>query len=165
MPDKILNAMRDVKDFPTEGVIFKDISPILEDPVLFKRTIDLMAQKYGKDEINKIVAIDARGFIFGSALAYKMGVGLSMMRKKGKLPWETVRMSYDLEYGSSELELHKDAVDDGDQVLLIDDVLATGGTAEAAVKLVESIGGHVKAFCFLMESSSPYLFSHLLSCY
>ncbi len=149
--ETITAAIRDVPDFPQEGIIFKDISPILQDAELFRETVDLMALKYEEQKPDMIVAIDARGFIFGSALAYKLGTGITMLRKKGKLPWETRGVSYDLEYGSNEMEIHVDAVNNGQKVLLVDDLLATGGTAAAAAHLVEALGGNVVACCFLIE--------------
>lgn len=149
--ETIANAIRDVKDFPKEGIIFKDISPVLQDPELFRMTVDLMCEKYEENPPDVIVAIDARGFIFGSAMAYKMGCSLSLVRKKGKLPWECMEVRYDLEYGSGELEIHVDAVEEGARVLLVDDLLATGGTAAAAAHLIDSLGGDVIAVTFLIE--------------
>lgn len=149
--EQIEAAIRDVPDFPQEGIIFKDITPVLQDADLFHRTIDLMAAKYEDNKPDIIVGIDARGFIFGAAMAYKLGTGFAMLRKKGKLPWKTKGVSYDLEYGSNEIEIHIDAAGSGDKVLIVDDVLATGGTAEAAVKLIEDLGATVAACCFLME--------------
>ncbi len=151
-------AIRDVKDFPTEGIIFKDISPVLQDPELFRLSIELMAGAVARSATlqakpDMIVAIEARGFIFGAALACQLGCGMTMLRKKGKLPWKTESLSYDLEYGSSEIEIHTDAIKPGDSVLVVDDVLATGGTAEAAVKLVEKLGGKVTALACLLELS------------
>jgi len=151
MLEKIKAAIRDIEDFPSEGITFKDISPVLQDPDLFKHTIDLMAEKYLDNKIDIIVAIDARGFIFGSALAYKLGCGMTMLRKKGKLPYKTNGISYDLEYGSNEMEIHTDAVKPNDRVLLVDDVLATGGTAEAAIDLIKKIDGNITALCCMME--------------
>ena len=149
--DVIRNAIRDVPDFPSPGIVFKDISPILESPKLFKDTIDEMCKPYEQAPPDIIVAIDARGFIFGAAMAYKMSCGLCMMRKKGKLPWKTIEISYDLEYGSNEMELHEDAVTSGNRVLIVDDVLATGGTAEAAVKLINDLDAEVIALSVFME--------------
>ena len=148
--EEIAAAVRDIVDFPKPGIVFKDISPILQTPELFRETIDLMAEACPETP-DMIVAIDARGFIFGAPMAYKMGCGLAMLRKKGKLPGETEEVSYDLEYGSATLELHNDSVKPGDKILIVDDVLATGGTAEAAVKLVKELGGEVLGLSFIME--------------
>lgn len=148
---EITQAIRDVPDFPKPGVIFKDISPILQDPHLFRGCIELLAAPWKQTEIQSIAAVDARGFIFGSALALHLGCGLTMIRKKGKLPWKTYSVDYDLEYGSASLEIHQDAVTPGQKVLLIDDVLATGGTAAAAVKLLRELGAEVVAAQFVME--------------
>jgi len=144
-------AIRDIPDFPKPGILFKDISPVLQDPAVFRDTIDCLCAPFLAEPPDTVVAIDARGFIFGSAMAYKLGCGLTMVRKKGKLPWRTIAASYDLEYGSNTVEIHADAFTPGARVLLVDDVLATGGTARAAVELVEKLGGKVVAICFLME--------------
>ncbi len=131
--------------------MFKDISPVLQDPATFREVIELLCKPFIQAPPDMVVAIDARGFIFGSAMAYKLGCGLTMLRKKGKLPWRTVGASYDLEYGSNTIEIHEDAFARGNSVLLVDDVLATGGTARAAVDLVEKLGGQVVAVAFFME--------------
>lgn len=149
--EAIAAAVRDVKDFPKPGIVFKDISPVLGDPALFREVIDLTAERYAESRLDAIVAIDARGFLFGGALAYQMGLGLQMVRKKGKLPWRTEGVAYDLEYGSNEVEIHQDAAPNGARVLLLDDVLATGGTAQAAAELVEKVGGKVVAMEFVIE--------------
>ena len=149
--DAIKAAIRDVKDFPKPGIIFKDISPILQDPKLFHATIDAMAAPYAAAKPDLIIAAEARGFILGAAMAYKLGCGFAMLRKKGKLPWKTEGISYDLEYGSNQMEMHVDSVKPGAKVLLVDDVLATGGTAAAAVKLIERLGGKVIALSCLLE--------------
>lgn len=149
--DRIEATIRDVQDFPKPGIVFKDISPVLQDPALFRETIDLLCEPFVDEPPATLVAIDARGFLFGSAMAYKLGCGLTLVRKKGKLPWKTLGISYDLEYGSNEVEIHEDAFRKGDRLVVIDDVLATGGTARAALDLVEKLGGEVIAAVFFME--------------
>lgn len=149
--EQIRAAIRDIPDFPEPGIVFKDITPVLNDPVLFRDVIDTFAGRYQAVPPDRIVAIDARGFIFGAALAYRLGTGLVIVRKKGKLPWKTETASYQLEYGTNTVEIHVDAVARGEKVMIIDDVLATGGTARAAVDLVERLGGEVVGVEFLME--------------
>ncbi len=144
-------AVRDVPDFPSPGVIFKDITPLLADRGLFRMTIDLLTESVADKGVRKILGIDARGFIFAAAVADRMGCGFVPVRKKGKLPWTTEAISYDLEYGSNEIEIHADAVDPGERVWLVDDVLATGGTAAAACELVKRIGGELAGMSFLIE--------------
>lgn len=145
--------IRDVPDFPKKGVIFKDITPLLKDKNALKECIDQMAEKYKNKKIDQIVSMESRGFILGCALAYKLGCGFIPVRKKGKLPWETISVTYDLEYGTDTLEIHKDACKPGENILIVDDVLATGGTAQAVTKLIENVGGKVTGLCFLMELS------------
>ena len=145
------NAIRDVPDFPIEGVVFKDIAPVLSDPNLFKMVVDHFAHVHRASEIQKIAGIEARGFMFGAALAYEMEIGFVPIRKKGKLPWKTAAASYDLEYGRASIEIHEDALSAGERVLLIDDLLATGGTASAAANLLEQLGGEVVEINFLIE--------------
>lgn len=148
---KIKKAIRDVPDFPKQGIIFKDITPVLADPKLFKSAVSLFVKRHKKQGINKVAAIDARGFIFGGAVANKLGIGMVPIRKKGKLPYKAFEQSYDLEYGSATLTIHQDAFNPGDRVLLIDDLLATGGTAAASAKLIEQAGGVVASIDFLVE--------------
>lgn len=145
------NAIRDVPDFPVAGVVFKDIAPVLSDPILFKMVVDHFAHVHRKSEIRKIAGIEARGFMFGAALAYEMEIGFVPIRKKGKLPGKTAAASYDLEYGRATIEIHEDAVFLGEPVLLIDDLLATGGTAAAAAGLLELLGAEVVEINFLIE--------------
>ncbi|NCD33648.1 MAG: adenine phosphoribosyltransferase [Spartobacteria bacterium] len=149
--EKIKESIRDVPDFPVPGVLFKDITPVLECPETFRGVIDLFADRYDGVKIDKIAAVDARGFLFGAALAYKLGIGLIPVRKKGKLPYTCEEMTYDLEYGTNTLTLHTDAIHPGERVLIIDDLLATGGTADASAKLVEKLGGEVVELAFLIE--------------
>lgn len=144
-------AIRDVPDFPKPGILFKDITPVLKDPVLFRKAVGLFARRHRASGIQKIAVIDARGFLFGSALAYALKAGLVPIRKKGKLPYQTYEESYALEYGTSTLSVHIDAFDPGERVLLVDDLLATGGTAAASAALIERAGGTVAEIDFLIE--------------
>jgi adenine phosphoribosyltransferase len=143
--------IRDIPDFPKPGIVFKDITPLLLDAPAFQRTIDIFRERYEKKKINKIVAMESRGFFFASPLAYQLDAGLIPLRKPGKLPYETLSESYFLEYGEAALEIHKDAVEPGDRVLIFDDLLATGGTAAAAVTLVRKLGGEVIESSFVIE--------------
>lgn len=149
--DKIRSAVRDIPDFPKPGILFKDITPILLDPALFKAAVDIFVERHRKSNLTKIAVVESRGFLFGAAAAYELGVGLVPIRKKGKLPYKTIEASYDLEYGTATLEIHDDAVRAGDQVVLIDDLLATGGTAAASAGLLEKLGARVIEIDFLIE--------------
>jgi adenine phosphoribosyltransferase len=149
--DKLRTAVRDVPDFPKAGIIFKDITPILKDGALFRASIDLFLEKCEGKAIDKIVGIDARGFLFGSAVAYKLGVGFVPLRKKGRLPYKTESAAYSLEYGEAEMELHIDAIERGENVVLIDDLLATGGTSASAATLIAKVGGNLLEAQFLIE--------------
>ena len=160
-PEDILNydkrtdylkcSIASVKDFPKEGILFRDVTTLLEDAKAFKDSIDLLYEIYKDCKLDYIVAADARGFLFGSALAYLLGVGLVLVRKKGKLPRECYSEEYSLEYGTSTLEITKDALHKGDRVLLLDDLLATGGTAGAMIKLVRKSGAEIVSFGFIIE--------------
>lgn len=143
--------IRDVPGFPKEGIIFKDITPLLRDKDKFKKAVDLIADKFKGKKIDFILSVESRGFIFGAAVGYKLGVGLVPIRKKGKLPYETYAVTYDLEYGKDTLEVHRDAFRKGDRVLIVDDLLATGGTSKAVVELVKRMGGKVVGLAFLIE--------------
>lgn len=143
--------IRDVPDFPKEGIIFKDITTLLKEPEVFKNVIDLMAANYSDRKIDRIVAIESRGFIFGSALAYQLGTGFVPVRKPKKLPSKIEREEYALEYGTDVLEIHVDALEPGEQVLIVDDLLATGGTAAASARLVEKLKANVAGLVFLIE--------------
>jgi adenine phosphoribosyltransferase len=149
--DAIRNAIRDVPDFPQPGILFRDITPVLARPEVFRQVIELFSERCRALRATKLVAIDARGFIFAAPVAYQLDLGLVPARKKGKLPCATVTTSYDLEYGSATLELHRDAIEKGDRVVIIDDLLATGGTAGAAARLVAECGGEVVEMIFLIE--------------
>jgi len=144
-------AVRDVPDFPKPGIVFKDITPILGDGKLFKKSIDLFVTGCAGRGIEKIVGIDARGFLFASAVAYQLGVGFVPVRKKGKLPFRSESASYTLEYGEAAVEMHVDALRPGERVMLIDDLLATGGTSGAAIQLIRQMGGHLVGAQFLIE--------------
>lgn len=147
----IEKAIRNVPDFPKPGIQFKDITPVLGDPRLFAASIDLLTSSFKPGEVDFVVGIDARGFIFASGAALKWGAGLVPIRKKGKLPYDTHEESYDLEYGSNVLAIHVDAIRPGSRVVLVDDLLATGGTANAAASLVQRVGGKLLEVTFLIE--------------
>ncbi len=147
----IKSLIRTIPDYPKPGVMFRDITTLLKDPEAFRLSIDAMADRYASRPFDKIVGIESRGFIFGSALAYKLGKGFVPIRKEGKLPAATIERSYDLEYGTARIEIHVDAITKGEKVVIVDDLIATGGTAEAAVKLVELIGGEVVECCFVVD--------------
>ena len=148
---KLRAAVRDIPDFPKKGIMFKDITPVLSDPGLFRASIDLFLERCRGKEIDKIVGIDARGFVFASAVAYELGVGFVPIRKRGKLPYRTEIAKYSLEYGEAEVEMHTDAVTAGERVVLIDDLLATGGTSAAAAVLIRKAGGQLLEAQFLIE--------------
>jgi adenine phosphoribosyltransferase len=149
--ERLKALVRDVPDFPQEGIVFKDITPLLADPIAFSTVIDLIVVHFGRGNVDKVVGIEARGFILASPVAYHFGAGFVPVRKKDKLPWETESADYALEYGAATLEIHRDAVGPGERVLVVDDVLATGGTAAATAQLVERIGGKVIGIACLIE--------------
>lgn len=147
----LAQMIRDVPDFPVKGILFKDITTLIKDPAAFREAVDRMAAPYEGMEIDLVAAIESRGFIFGAPLAYKLGAGFVPVRKPGKLPAETISASYTLEYGTNTLEMHKDAIRPGQRVLLVDDLLATGGSAKAAATLIEQLGGKVVGVAFLID--------------
>ena len=149
--DLVKSKIRDIMDFPVKGIVFKDITTVLRDKDGFKAIIDFMKDKFADKKIDYIAGMESRGFIFGSALAYELGVGFVPLRKPGKLPAETISESYDLEYGKNTLEIHKDAIDEGKRVLIVDDLLATGGTALAACNLIKKVGAEVVSAVFVIE--------------
>ncbi|HLB62576.1 MAG TPA: adenine phosphoribosyltransferase [Actinomycetota bacterium] len=149
--ESIKALIRDVPGFPQEGIVFKDITPLLADELAFSTVIDLIVVHFGRGNVDKVVGIEARGFIIAAPVAYHFGAGVVPVRKVGKLPWETEAEEYALEYGTATLEIHRDAVKPGERVLVVDDVLATGGTARATVSLVERIGGKVVGVACLLE--------------
>lgn len=149
--DYLKNKIRDIQDFPKEGVVFKDITPILSDPDAMNKALDLFLKQLKDVKIDKVVGMESRGFFFGTLLAQQLNAGFVPVRKPGKLPFTTLAQTYDLEYGQDKLEIHSDSIKKGENVLIHDDVLATGGTAEAAVKLVEALGGNIIQLNFLIE--------------
>lgn len=143
--------IRSIKDFPEEGIIFRDITTVIQDPKGLKLAVDAMADKVKNLDFDVVVGLEARGFIFGMPIAYLLGKSFVLVRKKGKLPCETISESYDLEYGKAEIEIHTDSIKPGQKVVLVDDLIATGGTIEAAIKLIERLGGEVVDCLFLVE--------------
>jgi adenine phosphoribosyltransferase len=151
LAERLKKSIRDIPDFPKPGILFKDITPVLLDPALFRGAVSVMADWTEGWGAQKIVGVDARGFLFAGAVADRLGVGLVPTRKPGKLPYRTVSESYDLEYGVNALELHVDAIEEGERVVVVDDLLATGGTVKAAIRLVESVGGTIAGLAFVIE--------------
>lgn len=149
--EELKSSIRDIPDFPKKGIIFKDITTLLKDGRKFRNAVDFIVERYKHKKIDKVVAIEARGFILGGVVAYKLGAGIIPVRKKGKLPHETHSVEYELEYGKDSLEIHKDAIKPNDKVLIIDDLLATGGTVNAVCSLVEQLKGKVVEIVFLIE--------------
>jgi adenine phosphoribosyltransferase len=150
---RIRQAIRDIRDFPKPGIVFKDITPLLANGPLFAKTIDLIAERYNGQKIDTVLGIESRGFIIGAALAYRLGAGFSVVRKPGKLPYETHSASYALEYGVDTLEIHIDAISRDARVIIVDDLIATGGTAAATAELVTKLGGTVVECAFVIELS------------
>ena len=151
LAERLRATVRDIPDFPEPGILFKDITPVLADPELFPAVVKALAEPFGAESIDRVVGIESRGFIFAAPLAISAGAAFVPIRKPGKLPHRTLRVEYQLEYGSDALEAHVDAIRPGDRVLLVDDVLATGGTAAAAVRLIEQLGGHLVGTAFVVE--------------
>src|SRR5215467_13850541 len=149
----IRQAIRDIPDFPKPGIIFKDITPLLGNGQLFRQTIDIFAERYRSQKVDTVLGIESRGFIIGAALAYELGAGFSVVRKPGKLPYQTHSASYQLEYGMDKLEIHVDAISNRARVVIADDLIATGGTAVATAQLVSMLGGTVVECAFLIELS------------
>jgi adenine phosphoribosyltransferase len=149
--ERLRSLIRDVPDFPKQGIVFKDITPLLADEAAFSTVIDIIVVHFGRGNIDKVVGIEARGFIIASPVAYHFSAGFVPVRKAGKLPWESESETYELEYGTETLEIHKDAFSAGERVLIVDDVLATGGTAQATAKLVERLGAKVVGIACLIE--------------
>lgn len=144
-------SIRNIPDFPKPGILFRDITTLIQNKEAFKKAIELLSKKYKGKRIDKVVGVEARGFIFGAAVAYKIGAGFVPVRKKGKLPHKTIATTYALEYGTDTLEIHKDAITQGEKVLIIDDLLATGGTVKAVTELVEGLKGKIIGIAFLVE--------------
>ncbi|NIM19747.1 MAG: adenine phosphoribosyltransferase [Candidatus Latescibacteria bacterium] len=152
--DHLKSHIRDIPDFPKKGILFRDITPILKDPKVFDEVIGALRDRYAGMKIDKIFAVESRGFIFAAPLAREIGAGLIPLRKPGKLPYETMSVSYALEYGEERIEVHRDAIEKGERVLVLDDLLATGGTAAAAVELARKLGGEVVEAGFVIELAS-----------
>jgi len=148
---KLQDAIRNIPDFPKKGIIFKDITTLLKDEELFARAIDMIARKYKTKKIDAVVCVESRGFLFGAAVAYALGVGVIPVRKKGKLPHKTHSVTYNLEYGQDTLEIHQDAFRKGANILVVDDLLATGGTTKAVIDLISKLGGRIIGIAFLIE--------------
>ena len=150
-PIRLEDRIRDIPDFPQKGVLFKDITPLLQNPAAYRSAMDRLAAHYAGAGIEMVVGVESRGFIFGAPLAYLLNCGFVPVRKFGKLPSQTVSVEYALEYGTNIVEVHSDAVQSGQRVLIVDDLLATGGTVSAAVELIEKLGGHIAGIAFLVE--------------
>ena len=153
MAQDLKRLIRNVKDYPKPGVVFRDITTLLKNGKAFKRAVDLLYKKYKDKKIDLIAAVESRGFILGGALANRMGVGFIPVRKPGKLPYKTIEEPYQLEYGSDRLAIHEDAISEGERVLIVDDLLATGGTISATVNLVKKLGGNIISVAFVIELS------------
>ncbi|MBE9504865.1 MAG: adenine phosphoribosyltransferase [Proteobacteria bacterium] len=149
--EKLKEIIRDVPDFPKEGIVFKDITTLLQDAKSYQRMIDLIAHRYIDEKIDLVLGVEARGFIMGAALAYKLGKGIILVRKPGKLPYKTHSTTYELEYGTDELHIHQDAIKKGQRILIADDLLATGGTVKAVIDLIEKMGAEIVECAFLAE--------------
>jgi len=144
-------SIRNIPDFPKPGILFRDVTTLIQNKAAFKKSIDLLVKKYKGKKVDKIVGVEARGFIFGAALAHKLGAGFVPVRKKGKLPYKTISTTYELEYGTDTLEIHKDAIAAGEKILIIDDLLATGGTVKAVVDLIKQLQGKILGIGFVIE--------------
>ena len=151
LADELADAIRAIPDYPKPGIVFRDISTLLQNPRAFRRSVDALVHPFIATDVHSVAGIEARGFILGGAIAHQLTLGFVPIRKRGKLPHETVRVAYSLEYGVDEMEMHRDAVRPGERVLLTDDLIATGGTAEAAVKLLQQLGAEVVAACFVID--------------
>ncbi len=151
MPEVVKASIRDIPDFPKPGIIFKDITTAIKEPETFRRIVNYLTEIFKDENIDYVAGIESRGFIFGAPVAYNLGAGMIMIRKPGKLPAEVEQVTYDLEYGTDTVEIHKDSIEPGERVLIIDDILATGGTATAALTLIEKIGGNCTGIAFAVE--------------
>lgn len=151
LTEELLASIRTIVDYPKDGIMFRDITTLLGDARAFRRSVDELVHPYAGSKIDQIAGIEARGFILGGAIAHQLSAGFIPIRKKGKLPHETVRVAYSLEYGVDEMEMHRDAVTPGQKVILVDDLIATGGTAEGAVKLLRQMGAEIVAACFVID--------------
>ncbi|MDD5130727.1 MAG: adenine phosphoribosyltransferase [Candidatus Omnitrophica bacterium] len=144
-------SIRNIPDFPKKGILFRDVTTLIKNKEAFKKSVDLLAKKFKTKKFDKVVGVEARGFIFGAAVAYKIGAGFVPVRKKGKLPFKAISTTYQLEYGTDTLEIHQDAISSGDKILIIDDLLATGGTVKAVIELIQKLGGKVGGIGFVVE--------------
>ena len=151
LQETLVNSIRTIADYPKPGILFRDITTLLGDARAFRRAVDELVHPYAGQRVDKIAGIEARGFILGGAIAHQLSAGFVPIRKKGKLPHDTVRIAYSLEYGVDEMEMHRDAIVPGQKVILVDDLIATGGTAEAATKLLQQMGANVVAACFVID--------------
>ena len=151
LTEELIAAIRNIPDYPKPGIMFRDITTLLGNPRAFRRSVDELVHPYAGTKIDKVAGMEARGFILGGAVAHQLSAGFVPIRKKGKLPYETVRVAYSLEYGIDEMEMHRDAVQPGEKVVLVDDLIATGGTAEGAVKLLKQMGADIVAACFIID--------------
>ncbi len=151
MPSLVKQKIRDIHDFPKKGIVFKDITTVVKDKDAFKHVIDYFCDTFKDEQIDYVAAVESRGYIFGAPLAYKLGAGFVVIRKPGKLPAEVESVSYELEYGTDSLEIHKDAIEKGSKVLIVDDLLATGGTVAASCQLIEKLGGEISGVAFMVE--------------
>jgi len=149
--EKLRDKVREIPDYPMPGVNFRDITPLLGDSAAFTSAVDGLVEEFVDVTVDRVVGVESRGFIFGAAVAYRIGAGFVPVRKPGKLPWAVVREEYELEYGTDKLEIHRDAIHDGERILIVDDVLATGGTAAATATLVETLGGIIAGLGFVLE--------------
>jgi len=147
----LAKSIRAIPDFPKPGIMFRDVTTLIKDGRAFRKAVDAFYATYKNKKLDKIVCVESRGFVFGAALAYKLGAGVVLVRKKGKLPYKTVSASYKLEYGTDTLEIHQDAIVPGEKVLIVDDLLATGGTVAAVIELVKKLGGNIRGIAFLVE--------------
>jgi len=151
LEDELRASIRTIKDYPKPGILFRDITTLLGSPRAFRRAVDELVHPYAGLRVSKVAGIEARGFILGGAMAHQLSAGFVPIRKKGKLPHDTVRVAYSLEYGVDEMEMHRDAITEGESVILVDDLIATGGTAEGAVKLLRQMGANIVAACFVID--------------
>lgn len=150
-PETLRSRIRSIPDYPKPGVVFRDITTLLQDPVGFRDTVELLVWPFARNQVDKVVGIEARGFIVGGAVAHQLRAGFVPARKMGKLPWETVSQDYELEYGADAIQIHTDCIAPGERVLLVDDLIATGGSAEAALKLIEKVGGEIVGATFVID--------------
>ncbi|MCX7621148.1 MAG: adenine phosphoribosyltransferase [Acidimicrobiales bacterium] len=151
LEDRIRRLVREIPDWPQPGIVFRDITPLINEPASFAATVDAVVDEFVSDGIDRVIGVEARGFIFAAPVAYRLGAGFVPVRKPGKLPWEIENEEYALEYGTDLLEVHRDGISPGERVLIVDDVLATGGTASATTRLVERLGGEVVGLAFIVE--------------